>query len=114
MSREEVQDTTGEGLSKILSEQHHLIKDSHASFTTKEPAPGKEETWPAPHQAALYHQNGTTCKGITVSTFSSPSLPSASILRHLYGGMDVFLFYSSGQMVFLMSTPVATPPSPLS
>ena len=43
-----------------------------------------------------------------------PPLPPASILRHLFGGTTVFFFYSSGQVVFLMSTPVATPPSPLS
>ena len=71
-SREEVQDRTGEGLAEALAEQHHLIKDSYASFTTKEPAPGKGETWPAPLQAALHHQKGTACKGTTASTFSSP------------------------------------------
>ena len=43
-----------------------------------------------------------------------PYFPPASIPRHLYGGTIVFLFYSSGQVVFLLSTPVATPPSPLS
>ena len=71
-SCEEVQDITGEGLSQTLAEHHHLIKDSYASFTTKEPAPGKEEMWPASLQAALRHQKGAACKGITASTFSSP------------------------------------------
>ena len=113
-SREEVQDRTREGLFQALAEHHRLIKDSYASFITKEPAPGKGETWPAPLQAALHHQKGAACKGITASTFSSPIFPPASIPRHLYGGTIVFLFYSSGQVVFLLSTPVATPPSPLS
>ena len=71
-SREEVQDITGEGLPQTLLEHHHLIKDSCASFTIKEPALGKGETWPAPLQAALHHQKGAACKGTTASTFSAP------------------------------------------
>ena len=68
-SREEVQDITGEGLSQILSEHRHPTKASNASFSTKEPAPSKEETWPTPLQAAPHHQKGTACKGATVTTF---------------------------------------------
>ena len=70
-SREEVQDIPVEGLHQTLSEHHHLIKGSNASFSTKEPAPGKGETWPTPLQAAPHHQKGAACKGVTASTFSS-------------------------------------------
>ena len=71
-SRKEVPDKTGEGLPQTLSEHHRIIKDNYASFTTKEPAPGEEETWPAYIQAASHRQKDATCKGITASTFSSP------------------------------------------
>ena len=63
--------TSRRGVSQTLSEHHRFFKDSYASFTTKEPAPGKEETWPAPLQAALHHQKDATCKGTTASMFSS-------------------------------------------
>ena len=70
-SREEVQDTIGEGSPRTLSERHHPTKDSSASFSTKEPAPSKGETWPIPLQAAPHHQKGAACKGATASAFSS-------------------------------------------
>ena len=75
------------------------LQDSRASFITKEPLASKGETWPPHIQAALHHRGSTACKGDN---------------RHLYGGTIVFLFYSRGQVFFLLSTPVATPPSSLS
>ena len=73
------------------------------------------ETWPSHIQAALHQPGGTTCKGANcLHAPPSVEMPSASLLHHLYGGMTVISMYSSGHVSFLLSTPMATPPSPLS
>ena len=113
-SREEVQDITGEGLPQILSERHHPTKDSSTSFSTKEPAPSKGRRGLLPSKRLPTIRRAPRVKAQPPPRSPPPSLPPASILHHLFGGTTVFFFYSSGQVVFLMSTPVATPPSSLS
>ena len=103
------------GISRRPHGASSSLQGRRASFTTKELSPIKGETWLSHVQAALHHQKSAVCKGSSLHHVLLPQLrpPCRSHATSLWG-MFVFSFYSSGQVFFLLSTPVATPPSSLS
>ena len=114
VSREEVPDKVREGL-------HKPSRSIRAPSRTAAPAsPPRNQLQARGRRGLLLPKRLSTArraprvKAQPPPRSPPPSLPPASIPRHLYGGTIVFLFYSSGQVLFLLSTPVATPPSPLS